>query len=74
MPDSRDKAVTVLLSPEQIKHLELMVSRGKASTIEDVIARLIDRDRYSDQTPLDGLFGKDESPREDRGDSMWDKL
>lgn len=79
---SQVKAVTVLLEPVQLQHLELMVSRGKASSVEEVITRLIDRDRYADDTPLDGFFGKarkqpdifgnDTADRDDG--NMWDKL
>ena len=85
MADSRDKPLTVFVNPEQLAHLELMVSRGKASSVEEMIVRLIDRDRYQGGTPLDGFFGSapaaaeddeglfDESPKSS-GDSMWDNL
>ena len=56
---SKTKAITVLLDPVQVKHLELMVSRGRASSVEEVIVRLIDKDRYADpSTPRGELFEK----------------
>lgn len=78
MSESRDQAVTALLSPEQVAHLQKLVARGQAASPEDAIARLIDRDRLSsgpaDRTPLDGLFGKPPADDDDRGESMWDRL
>ena len=56
---SKTKAITVLLDPVQVKHLELMVSRGRGSSVEEVITRLIDKDRYADPAqPRGELFEK----------------
>ena len=50
------KSVQVLLEDDQLRHLQAQVQRGRAASVEELIVKLVEKDRYTDDTPLDDFL------------------